>query len=59
MADRRLKIYHSFRSRDKKAVPEVRLIGRWLAESGFKIGEEIQVTIKDQEILIRRAAPNR
>lgn len=53
MADRRLKIYHSFRSSDKKAVPEVRLIGQWLAQSGFKIGEQVQVTVRDQEIIIK------
>jgi hypothetical protein len=53
MADRRLKVYHSYRSKDKQAVPEVRLIGQWLEQSGFKIGEQVQVTIKDQEIIIK------
>lgn len=53
MADRRLKVYHSFRTSDKKAVPEVRLIGQWLEQSGFKIGEQVQVVIKDQEIIIK------
>lgn len=53
MTNRRLKVYHSFRSNDKKAVPEVRLIGQWLAQSGFKIGEQVQITIKDQEITIK------
>lgn len=51
--DRKLKVYHSFRSRDKKAVPEVRLIGQWPEHSGFKIGEQVQVIIKDQEIIIK------
>lgn len=50
MTPRKLKVYHSFRSSDKKAVPEVRLIGQWLEQSGFKIGEQVQITIKDQEI---------
>jgi len=53
MADRKLKIYHSFRSRDKKAVPEVRLIGQWLEQSGFKIGEQVNITIRNQEIIIK------
>jgi Toxin SymE, type I toxin-antitoxin system len=53
MADRRLKVYHSYRSKDKQAVPEVRLIGQWLEQSGFKIGGQIQITIKDQEITIK------
>lgn len=53
MSDRKLKVYHSFRSSDKKAVPEVRLIGQWLEQSGFRIGEQVQVRIKDQEIIIK------
>jgi hypothetical protein len=53
MADRKLKVYHSYRSNDKKAVPELRLIGQWLEASGFKIGEQVQVTIKNQEIIIK------
>ena len=53
MADRKLKVYHSYRSSDKKAVPEVRLIGQWLERSGFRIGEQVQVTIKDQQIIIK------
>ncbi len=56
MADRKLKIYHSFRSSDKKAVPEVRLIGQWLEQSGFRIGEQVHITIKDQEIIIKPAS---
>ncbi len=56
MSDRKLKVYHSFRSSDKKAVPEVRLIGQWLEQSGFRIGEQVQVTIKDQEIIIKPAS---
>lgn len=55
MADRKLKVYYSYRSCDKKPVPEVRLIGQWLEQSGFKIGEQIQVTIKAQEIVIKPA----
>jgi len=53
MAPRKLKVYHSYRSGDKKAVPEVRLIGKWLERSGFKIGSQVQVVISDQEIIIK------
>jgi hypothetical protein len=56
MADRKLKVYNSYRSGDKKAVPEVRLIGKWLERSGFKIGEQVYITISDQEIIIKRLA---
>lgn len=55
MVDRKLKVYNSYRSSDKKAVPELRLIGHWLEQSGFKIGEQMQVIIKDQEIIIKPA----
>ena len=46
-------------------VAEVRLVaqepdagpfGQWLEQSGFKIGEQVQVTIKDQEIIIKPAS---
>lgn len=53
MASRKLKVYHSFRSGDKKAVPEVRLIGKWLERSGFKMGEQVYIIIKDHEIIIK------
>jgi hypothetical protein len=53
MADRKLKVYQKYRSGDKQAVPELRLIGRWLERSGFKIGEQVQIIIKDQEIIIK------
>ncbi|MGJ5676858.1 MAG: SymE family type I addiction module toxin [Nostochopsis sp.] len=56
MTDRKLKVYNSYRSKDKQAVPEVRLIGQWLEQSGFKIGEQVQVTIKSQEITIKPIA---
>lgn len=53
MADRKLKVYHSFRSNDKKAVPELRLIGQWLEYSGFKIGAQVEITVRAQEIIIK------
>ena len=53
MANRKLKVYNSYRSGDKQAVPELRLIGQWLERSGFKIGEQVQVIIRDQEITIK------
>jgi antitoxin component of MazEF toxin-antitoxin module len=55
MANRKLKVYHSYRSRDKQAVLELRLIRQWLEHSGFRIGEQVQVTIRNQEIIIKPA----
>lgn len=56
MPDRKLKIYQKYRqlAYSQKFVPELRLCGQWLEESGFKIGEQVQVLVKDQEIIIKR-----
>lgn len=57
MADRKLKIYPKHRtlatSYAGRIVPELRLCGVWLEQSGFKIGEQVQITVKDQEIIIK------
>lgn len=55
MADRKLKVYPKYRqlAYSQKFVPELRLCGKWLERSGFRIGEQVQVTIKDQEIIIK------
>jgi toxic protein SymE len=57
MAHRKLKIYPKYRplasDYSTRIVPELRLCGQWLERSGFKIGEQVQVTIKDQEIIIK------
>jgi toxic protein SymE len=58
MADRKLKVYPKYRqlTYTQKSVPELRLCGVWLEQSGFKIGEQVQITIKDQEIIIKPAS---
>lgn len=57
MAARKLKVYPKYRplssSYSGRIVPELRLCGQWLEQSGFRIGERVQVTIKDQEIIIK------
>jgi toxic protein SymE len=59
MAARKLKIYSKHRPLSSsyygRIVPELRLCGVWLEQSGFKIGELVQITIKDQEITIKPA----
>lgn len=57
MAEKRLKIHPRYRqlAYSEKFVPELRLSGKWLEQSGFKIGEQVQVTIKDQELVIKPA----
>jgi toxic protein SymE len=58
MADKKLKIQPKYRqlAYSQKFVPELRLCGIWLEQSGFRIGEQVQVTIKDQEIIIKPAS---
>jgi antitoxin component of MazEF toxin-antitoxin module len=55
MADRKLKVQPKYRqlTYGNQLVPELRLCGLWLEQSGFKIGEQVQVTIKDHEIIIK------
>lgn len=58
MGDRKLKIQPKYRqlAYPEKSVPELRLCGIWLERSGFQIGKQVQVTIKDQEIIIKPLA---
>lgn len=57
MASRKLKVYSKHRPLSSsyygRIVPELRLCGVWLEQSGFKIGEQVQIVIKDQEIIIK------
>lgn len=56
MTTRKLKVYPKYRPLSGyigRVVPELRLSGQWLERSGFKIGEQVQITIKDQEIIIK------
>jgi toxic protein SymE len=47
---RSLKI-HSYH-KDNKQVPELRLIGVWMEQLGFNIGERVQVTTRDRLLII-------
>lgn len=55
MAARKIKVQSKYRqlTYGQKFVPELRLCGLWLEQSGFKIGEQVRVTIKDHEIIIK------
>lgn len=52
MTSRKLKVYSSFRSGDKKAVPEIRLIGQWIEALGFEIGTPVKITTREQLLII-------
>lgn len=57
MASRKLKICSKHRALASsyygRIVPELRLCGVWLEQSGFKVGEQVEITIRDQEIIIK------
>lgn len=40
-------------SYSQKTVPELRVNGNWLAESGFKPGAEVEITVKQNELIIK------
>lgn len=48
--DRSLKIqgYH----RENKQVPELRLIGLWMEQLGFKVGDQVSITTRDRLLII-------
>ena len=48
--DRSLKIlgYH----RDNKQVPELRLLGVWMEQLGFNVGERVNITTRDRLLII-------
>ena len=37
----------------RRTVPSLKLSGIWLEKSGFKIGETVQITIKNKELIIK------
>lgn len=57
MTSRKLKVYPKYRplasSYSSRIVPELRLSGVWLERSGFRIGEQVEIIIRDQEIVIK------
>lgn len=36
-----------------KIVPELRVNGNWLEEHGFKAGKSVEITIKQNELIIK------
>jgi len=52
-----LKIQYQLRERryDRIAVPELRLCGVWLAKAGFEIGEQVQIEISENQLILKPA----
>ncbi len=51
---RKIKIQPRFilRKYDKTVVPEILLKGKWLAEMGFVVGQEVRIELKENELVI-------
>ena len=49
-----LKIYSKFRYRtwDNTTVPVIRLEGKWLERLGFKSGNEVEIELKKNKLII-------
>ena len=56
MTSRKLKVYPKYRPLSgytDRFVPELRLSGIWLERSGFRIGEQVEIIIRNQELVIK------
>ncbi len=53
--ERKLKLQpeYSPRAYRSRIVPSLKLSGVWLEQSGFNIGETVQVTVKEKELIIK------
>jgi len=49
---RQLKVYGLNRSASSKEVPELRLAGVWIEQLGFKIGDLVNITMRDKLLII-------
>lgn len=51
---RQLKVYQQHRSLSSgtRIVPELRLTGVWIEQLGFKIGERVNITMRDRLLII-------
>lgn len=54
---KKIKIQPKLRKRafDEIWIPEIRMEGRWLEKLGFKVGEFIQIELKEKELVITPA----
>jgi len=49
----KLQPQYSPRVRNNRIVPSLRLSGIWLEQSGFNVGQMVQVTVRDKELIIK------
>lgn len=58
---RKLRIQSKYRERtfDSTTVPEIRLVGKWLDELGFKEGKQVVIDQKKNKLTIKLLAEKR
>jgi toxic protein SymE len=51
---KKLKVYRKFQARRYGGIhiPEIRLEGKWLAELGFKQGQDVKVRLQNNKLTI-------
>ena len=56
----RVRGYGSYRGSDgiELEKPQINLNAKWLAEAGFEVGEQIDVEVRENELVIRRLVVN-
>ena len=56
----RVQGYGSYRGSDgiELEKPQINLNAKWLAEAGFDVGDQIDVEVRDNELVIRRLVVN-
>lgn len=47
---RKLRVTESYKN--KKFVPQVNLCGKWLAAAGFEKGQEVEIIIQENQLII-------
>lgn len=50
---RKLQAEHQQRAYNYKVVPSLHLAGVWLEQNGFRVGEQVEITVKQNELIIK------
>lgn len=52
--ERKLKVGYKYQQRAYQMVksPEIKLTGKWLKESGFRIGQDVKVLVEQDRLII-------
>ena len=56
--NRKLTVYGATKGTHFQSTPQIRLQGDWLKETGFSIGDNIQVVCKKNRLVITKAMEN-